>query len=66
MLIDDLQALAADLELRAKTAPTPDLASNAERLHRHVREYVLPRAADADAPLVVVILGSPAVASRAC
>lgn len=58
MLIDDLQALATDLELRAKTAPTPDLASNAERLHRHVREYVLPRAADADAPLVVVILGS--------
>jgi len=40
MLIDDLQALATDLELRAKTAPTPDLASNAERLHRHVRAYV--------------------------
>lgn len=58
MLIDDLQALATDLRLRAETAPTPELAADAERLHRHVREYVLPRAADANAPLVVVILGS--------
>ena len=58
MLIDDLQALAADLALRASTAPVADRAEAAERLRRHVVEYVLPRAADADAPLVVVILGS--------
>jgi len=58
MLIDDLQALATDLALRASTAPVADRAEAAERLRRHVVEYVLPRAADADAPLVVVILGS--------
>jgi len=58
MLIDDLQALATDLALRASTAPLADRAEAAERLRRHVVEYVLPRAADADAPLVVVILGS--------
>lgn len=58
MLIDDLQALAGDLQLRAATAPVADRAATAERMRRHVVEYVLPRATDADAPLVVVILGS--------
>ena len=58
MLIDDLQVLAGDLQLRAATAPVADRAATAERLRRHVVEYVLPRATDADAPLVVVILGS--------
>jgi len=58
MLIDDLQALADDLRLRAQTAPVAERSANAERLRRHVVEYVLPRATDADAPLVVVILGS--------
>jgi energy-coupling factor transporter ATP-binding protein EcfA2 len=58
MLIDDLQALASDLRLRAATAPGADRAAAAERLERHIVEYVLPRATDADAPLVVVLLGS--------
>lgn len=58
MRIDELAALAAALERRATTAPDRDDAERAERLRRHVAEYLLPRARDADAPLVVVLLGS--------
>ncbi len=58
MRTDDLAALAAALERRAATAPDRDDAERAERLRRHVTEYLLPRARDAAAPLVVVLLGS--------
>ncbi len=58
MLIDALRDLAAGLERRAATAPGPNRAARAARLHRHVADYLLPRALDAGAPLVVVLLGS--------
>jgi energy-coupling factor transporter ATP-binding protein EcfA2 len=58
MLIDDLRALAGELSRRASDAPSAELRADAERVRRHVDEYVIPRAADADAPLVVVVLGS--------
>lgn len=58
MLTDTLRDLAAALETRAATAPGPNRAARAERLRRHVADYLLPRARDAGAPLVVVILGS--------
>ncbi|HEU5324715.1 MAG TPA: GTPase domain-containing protein [Candidatus Limnocylindria bacterium] len=58
MRTDELAALAVALERRATTAPDRDDAERAERLRRHVAEYLLPRARHADAPLVVVLLGS--------
>lgn len=58
MLTDALAALAAALERRAAAAPGPNRAARAERLRRHVVEYLQPRAASLDAPLVIVILGS--------
>ena len=58
MPIDALRELAGALERRAESAPGPNRAARAERLHRHVADYLLPRAIDASAPLVVVILGS--------
>ena len=35
MLIDDLQALAGDLKLRAETAPVTDRSATAERMRRY-------------------------------
>jgi energy-coupling factor transporter ATP-binding protein EcfA2 len=58
MLTDSLAELAAALERRAAAAPGPNRAARAERLRRHVVDYLLPRAASLDAPLVVVLLGS--------
>ena len=58
MLTDALRDLASALERRASHAPDPERASRAERLRRHVEDFLLPRARDAGAPLVVVILGS--------
>ena len=58
MLTDSLADLAAALERRAAAAPGPNRAARAERLRRHVVDYLLPRAASLDAPLVVVLLGS--------
>ncbi|MEO8245571.1 MAG: GTPase domain-containing protein [Chloroflexota bacterium] len=58
MLTDSLGDLAAALERRAAAAPGPNRAARAERLRRHVVDYLLPRAASLDAPLVVVLLGS--------
>ncbi len=58
MLTDSLKDLAAALERRAAAAPGPNRAARAERLRRHVVDYLLPRAASLDAPLVVVLLGS--------
>ncbi|MBW3612344.1 MAG: GTPase domain-containing protein [Chloroflexi bacterium] len=58
MLTDALRDLARALERRAATAPGPNRAARAERLRRHVADYLLPRAIDAGAALVVVLLGS--------
>lgn len=58
MLTDALRDLASALERRAASAPGPNRAARAERLRRHVTEYLLPRGRDAGAPLVIVILGS--------
>jgi energy-coupling factor transporter ATP-binding protein EcfA2 len=58
MLIESLRDLAAALERRAATAPGANRAARAERLRRHVADYLLPRAIDANAALVVVMLGS--------
>jgi energy-coupling factor transporter ATP-binding protein EcfA2 len=58
MPTDALRDLAAALERRAEGAPEPDRAARAEQLRRHVVDYLLPRALNAAAPLVVVILGS--------
>ncbi len=58
MPTDALAALAAALQRRTAAAPGPNRAARAERLRRHVVEYLEPRAASLDAPLVIVILGS--------
>ncbi len=58
MPTDALRDLAAALERRVAAAPSADRAERAERLRRHVTEYLGPRAQNAAAPLVVVILGS--------
>ncbi|MEA2651650.1 MAG: hypothetical protein QOI85_1371 [Chloroflexota bacterium] len=58
MLTDALHDLAAALERRAAAAPGANRRARAERLQRHVVDFLLPRARDASAPLVVVILGS--------
>jgi hypothetical protein len=56
-----LSDLAAALEQRVETAPDLPRAERAEQLRRHVSEYLLPRASDLSAPLVVVLLGSTGV-----
>jgi energy-coupling factor transporter ATP-binding protein EcfA2 len=58
MLTDALRDLASALERRAAAAPGANRRARAERLQRHVVDFLLPRARDASAPLVVVILGS--------
>jgi hypothetical protein len=58
MLTESLRDLAAALERRAAMAPGRDRRERAERLRRHVADYLLPRAIDANAALVVVLLGS--------
>jgi len=58
MLTDALRDLASALERRTAAAPGPSRRARAERLQRHVVDYLLPRARDAMAPLIVVILGS--------
>jgi energy-coupling factor transporter ATP-binding protein EcfA2 len=55
---DALERLATALRRRAGSAPGEDREARADSLRRHVEEYLLPRAADLDAPLLVVILGS--------
>lgn len=55
---DALGRLADALKRRAASAPGPDREAKAESLRRHVQDYLQPRAADLDAPLLVVILGS--------
>jgi len=53
-----LVALANALRRRVATAPGEEREARAESLRSHVEAYLLPRAADLDAPLLVVILGS--------
>lgn len=55
---DPLIDLANALRRRASTAPGEARQAEADALDRHVEEYLLPRAADLDAPLLVVIMGS--------
>ncbi|MGQ0849882.1 MAG: GTPase [Actinomycetota bacterium] len=50
--------LADALSRRVDTAPNPGTKDRADRLRQHVREYLVPRAANLAAPLVVVLLGS--------
>jgi energy-coupling factor transporter ATP-binding protein EcfA2 len=56
--VEPLRRLATGLRRRAASAPGADREAKAETLRRHVEEYLLPRAMDLDAPLLVVILGS--------
>ena len=56
-----LQDLAAALAQRVRTAPDSTRSDRAEQLRRHVADYLVPRAADLTAPLVVVLLGSTGV-----
>ncbi|HEX7224923.1 MAG TPA: GTPase domain-containing protein [Candidatus Limnocylindria bacterium] len=53
-----LERLARGLRSRVATAPGEERRTRADNLRRHVEEYLLPRAADLDAPLLVVLLGS--------
>ncbi len=53
-----LDRLATALRQRVATAPGEERAASADGLRRHVEQYLLPRAANLDAPLLVVILGS--------
>jgi energy-coupling factor transporter ATP-binding protein EcfA2 len=55
---DALARLADALRRRAASAPGPEREQRADSLRRHVDDYLQPRAADLDAPLLVVILGS--------
>ena len=57
-LPDALRDLSVALARRETTAPGPTRAARALRLRRHVDDYLRPRARDAGAPLVVVLLGS--------
>lgn len=56
--LDPLIDLANALRLRATTAPGEEREKRAESLRSHVEEYLIPRATDAEAPLLVVIMGS--------
>jgi energy-coupling factor transporter ATP-binding protein EcfA2 len=58
MPADALRDLGAALQRRVSAAPDATRVDRAERLRRHVVEYLAPRALNAAAPLVVVILGS--------
>jgi energy-coupling factor transporter ATP-binding protein EcfA2 len=58
MLSDALRDLGLALERRAVTAPGANRVARAERLRRHVDEYLRPRAANVGAPIVAVLLGS--------
>ena len=55
---DALEQLVELLGRRAAIAPGPERSGEAVRLKGHIEEFLLPRLADLDAPLVVVILGS--------
>ena len=46
------------LERRAASAARDDSRKRAAALHRHVADYLIPRAASLEAPLAVVIMGS--------
>jgi hypothetical protein len=56
--LDPLIDLANALRRRATTAPGAEREARAESLRSHVEEYLIPRATDAEAPLLVAIMGS--------
>lgn len=56
--IDALHNLSSALGQRALSVPDANRAARAERLRRHIDDYLLPRARDVSAPLVLVLLGS--------
>ena len=56
--VHPLVTLANALRRRVASAPGEEREARAEALRSHVEAYLLPRAADLDAPLLVVILGS--------
>ena len=56
--LDALIDLANALRRRATSAPGEEREARAESLRHHVEDYLIPRAADLDAPLLVVIMGS--------
>ncbi len=58
MLDQDLGELARLLKTRSEAAPVPSLREEAGRLHNHLVSYLIPRADDLSAPLLVVLLGS--------
>ncbi len=58
MVSQALESLAESLERRAANAPSPPKSEKATRLARHIRDFLLPRAADLSSPLIVVLLGS--------
>jgi putative ribosome biogenesis GTPase RsgA len=58
MLTDALRDLATALERRMASVRDAGRRAESARLLGHVRDYLLPRATDLTAPLVVAILGS--------
>ena len=56
-----LKDLDAALARRVRNAPDPGRSERAEQLRGHVVDYLIPRAADLTAPLIVVLLGSTGV-----
>ena len=57
-LDDALRELSSALGRRASRASDANRAARAERLRAHIDDFMLPRARDASAPLVLVLLGS--------
>jgi energy-coupling factor transporter ATP-binding protein EcfA2 len=56
--LDALRELSSALGQRASRASVASRAARAERLQRHIHDFLLPRAQDVSAPLVLVLLGS--------
>ena len=56
--LEALHELSLALGRRASRVSDANRAARAERLRRHIDDFLIPRARDATAPLVLVILGS--------
>lgn len=56
--LNALRELSSALSRRASRTSDANRAARAERLRSHIDDFVLPRARDASAPLVLVLLGS--------
>jgi energy-coupling factor transporter ATP-binding protein EcfA2 len=57
-VLEELAQLSSALGRRASRASDPSRADRAERLRRHIADFLLPRARDISAPLALVLLGS--------